>query len=356
MSPETTVSGPHGAITDSGFRSPWWLRNGHAQTMWAGGLRRGPRIALKRETLPLSDGDHLQLFWGPFEPGPTVIVLHGLGGSAESPYVRGLLRELQARGFQGVVMQFRGAGDQLNDGPRFFHAGAVEDVEATVTHVRDSLPERPVAMVGFSMGGIMTLNWLGASGTGSGVDAAVTVSTPLALAECADYLNTGFRRVYDRHLVRGLRRLVQRKLAQQPLPVDSTALRRARSLREFDDRITGPLHGFHDAADYYKRCSPTRLLCAIRVPTRMIHALDDPFIPVSSLPSARGLAPDVWMEVSERGGHVGFVAGSGPARPYYWLDTAITRRLEDMLGCGKRQDASPDTRRPPDGGLLESAS
>ncbi len=354
MSPETTVSGRHGAITDNGFRSPWWLRNGHAQTMWAGGLRRGPPIALEREALPLQDGDHLQLFWGPPEPGPLVIVLHGLGGSAESPYVRGLLRELRGRGFQGVVMQFRGAGEHLNEGPRFFHAGAVEDVEATVTHVRSRLPGRPVAMVGFSMGGIMALNWLGAAGTGTGVNAAVTASTPLALAQCADYLNSGFRRVYDRHLVRGLRELVRRKLAQQPLPVDPAALRRARSLREFDDRITGPLHGFRDAADYYSRCSPIRILGAIQVPTRIIHALDDPFIPRSSLPSARELAPQVRLEISERGGHVGFVTGSGPARPGYWLDTAIAARLEDMLGSGERQ-GTPDTRRPPDGGLLESA-
>lgn len=354
MSHETRESGRHGAIADNGFRSPWWLRSGHAQTMWAGALRRGPDVSLEREALPLQDGDHLQLFWGAPAQGPAVIVLHGLGGSAESPYVRGLLRELQTRGFQAVVMQFRGAGEHLNAGPRFFHAGAVEDVEATVSHVRQRLPGRRTAMVGFSMGGIMTLNWLGAAGGRAGLDAAITISTPLALAECADYLGSGFRRVYDRHLVRGLRQLVQRKLAQQALPVDPTALRRARSLREFDDRITGPLHGFRDAADYYSRCSPTRILGAIQVPTRIIHALDDPFIPASSLPSVRELSPEVRMEVSERGGHVGFVAGSGPARPHYWLDTAIAGRLESMLGSGNTS-GTPDTRRPPDGGLLESA-
>ena len=341
-------------ITDNGFRSPWWLRSGHAQTMWAGGLRRGPSTVLKREALRLDDGDQLQLFWGPREQGPAVIVLHGLGGSAESPYVRGLLQELKARGFQGVVMQFRGTGEHLNEQPRFFHAGAIEDVQAAVTHVRRSLPERPLAMVGFSMGGIMTLNWLGAAGKGAELDAAVTVSTPLALAECAEYLNSGFRRIYDRHLVRGLRQLVRRKLAQQSMPVDPAVLRRARSLRQFDDHITGPLHGFRDAADYYSRCSPTRVLGAIHVPTRIIHALDDPFIPASSLPSARGLASNVRMEVSERGGHVGFVAGAGPARPHYWLDTAIAQRLEEMLGS-RDAHSLPDTRRPPDGGLLESA-
>ena len=344
----------HGTQVDSGFRPPWWLRNGHAQTMWAGGMRRGPAVPLHREPLPLPDGDNLQLHWGPPAQGPVVIVLHGLGGCAESPYVRGLVRELHGRGFQAVVMEFRGAGHHLNAHPRFFHAGAVEDVEAVVHHIHGQLPGRATAMVGFSMGGIMTLNWLGEAGSRSGVDAAVTVSAPLMLAECADYINTGLRRVYDRHLVRGLRQLVRRKMAQQSLPLAPDALRRARSLREFDDHVTGPLHGFRDSADYYARCSPARRLNAIRVPTKVIHALDDPFVPASSLPPARALAPDVCLEVSDGGGHVGFVTGSMPARPVYWLDTTIPSRLEDMLGIGHSARGA-DTRRPPDGGLLESA-
>lgn len=326
-----------GRILPNGFKTPWWLSNGHAQTLWAGLLRPRAQVALSQEGLDLPDGDQLQLAWGPAAPGPIVVVLHGLGGCARSPYVLGLLEALARRGMQGVVMQFRGAGEQLNRQPRFFHAGETGDLQATVQHVCRRLPGRQLAVVGYSMGGIITLNWLARLGEQAAADMAITVSTPMQLGPCADYLATGPRRIYDRHLVRGLRRLVRRKQMQQALPLDPRAVLRVRTLRQFDDCITGPLHGFVDADDYYTRCSPLQRLRAITVPTRMIHALDDPFIPAATLPSAEQLPPAVTLEWSPHGGHVGFVQGQPPLQVSYWLDGAIPR----MLAEGLWQDKEP---------------
>lgn len=315
------------AIRHNGFPAPWWLRNGHAQTLWAGLLRTAPEVPLSTTVLNLPDGDTLHLVWGPPASGPVVVILHGLGGCARSPYVLGLLDGLARYGMQGVVMQFRGAGEHLNRHPRFFHAGEIGDLETTVRHVRATLPGRRLGVVGFSMGGIITLNWLGYYGVHAAADMAVTVSTPLQLGPCADYLASGVRRVYDRHLVRGLRQLVRRKQAQQPLPLSSDALGRARSLRQFDEYVTGPVHGFTGAEDYYSRCSPFQRLSAIQVPTRMLHALDDPFIPTSTLPPAAQLPASVSMEWSAEGGHVGFVTGRHPWRPRYWLDETVPTML-----------------------------
>ncbi|MFV8835270.1 alpha/beta fold hydrolase [Aquisalimonas sp.] len=331
------MSTPHSddtaALRPNQFRAPWWLRGGHAQTLWAGLLRTAPDVPLTADILELPDGDTLHLAWGPSAPGPVVVILHGLGGCARSPYVLGLLDGLTRYGMQGVVMQFRGAGEHLNRHPRFFHAGEIGDLEATVGHVRAALPGRRLGVVGFSMGGIITLNWLGHHGARADADLAITVSTPLQLGPCADYLASGVRRIYDRHLVRGLRQLVRRKQAQQPLPLPRDALGRARSLRQFDEYVTGPVHGFSGADDYYGRCSPFQGLPDIQVPTRMLHALDDPFIPASTLPSAAQLPESVSLEWSAEGGHVGFVAGSHPGRPRYWLDEAVPAMLWQGLAA-----------------------
>lgn len=355
-SSDTTASAlpETGVVRSNGFTAPRWLANGHAQTLWAGLVRRRAAVPLTPETLELPDGDNLELFHGPPARGPLVIVLHGLGGCARSPYVLGLLAALRSRGMQGVVMQFRGAGAHLNRLPRFFHAGAIEDLESTVQRVRRAFPARPIAVVGFSMGGIVTLNWLGTRGSHAGIDQAITVSAPLQLARCADYLDSGVRRLYDRHLVRSLLRLVRRKQAQQDLGLPAGGLRGIRSLREFDEHVTAPLHGFCGAEDYYRRCSPMPRLAGIRVPTRMIQALDDPFIPADSLPGQNELPTATSLELSEGGGHVGFVTGPSPLRPDYWLDTAIP----DMLWRGlanAEEDRGRNARRPPNGGLLDPA-
>ena len=333
-------------VRDSGFRAPWWLRHAHLQTLWAGVVRRAPVLASRATELELPDGDALRLVWGPDAPGPVVVILHGLGGCARSPYVLGLQRALAERGMQSVVMEFRGAGGHLNRLPRFFHAGETGDLAAVVAHVRERLPGRRLAVTGFSMGGIVLLNHLADYGDATPIDHAVAVSSPLDLAACADYLRSGFRRVYDRHLTGILCRMVARKHREQGLPLPPGGLAAIRSLRAFDDALTAPVHGFRDANDYYARCSPLPRLRGITHPVTLIHALDDPFVPRDTIPAVAQLGPRTVFLQSQRGGHVGFVAGPGR----YWLDGALATHLASRLSNAAEPmaDAAPETSEAPD--------
>lgn len=316
-------------IHTSNFRPAHWLRNHHLQTLWPALVRRRPRVTLTRERLRLDDGDHLELAWGPDAGGPLVVILHGLGGSADSGYVRGLVRTLRTRELGAVVMQFRGAGGRPNSADRFYHAGEYRDLEETLATLRRRFPGRPLAVVGFSLGGSVLLNYLGALGDGAGIDAACAVSVPFELAACADALERGFARLYQWDLLRGLKRLVAAKFAgRADAPVELARIRRLRTLRGFDDAVTAPLHGFAGVDDYYRRCSCRQRLNGITTTTLIIQAGDDPFVPGTSLPAAEELAPAVTLELSRHGGHVGFVA-PGPRR--YWLEGRIADFLQQQL-------------------------
>ncbi|MCC5810366.1 MAG: hydrolase [Ectothiorhodospiraceae bacterium] len=308
------------------FTPPGWLRSGHAQTLWPALLRRAPPLQLREELLELPDGDCLRLAWGPAAPGPLVVILHGLGGHARSAYVLGLIAALHRDGMEAVVMQFRGAGGVPNRLDRFFHAGETDDLECTVAHVQEQRPDKPLALVGFSMGGIVGLNWLGDNPEARGLSAAVAVSAPLHLARCARHLDQGFSRLYQWDLVRNLKRLVRTKHAHRPLQFDISALQRIRTLWDFDDRLTGPMHGFESAEDYYGRCAPVNRLGNIRVPTLILLARDDPFIPPHSLPDAALIPEAVRFELNPGGGHVGFVTGT-PLKPRYWAEERILQHL-----------------------------
>ena len=231
-------------------------------------------------------------------------------------------------------MHFRGCSGQVNRLPRTFHSGETGDLDLIVRWLRQHWPHRPLAVVGYSLGGNVLLKWLSERGDHADVAAAVAVSVPMDLGICADRMERGFSRLYLRLLVGSLRRKVLAKYRQRPAaaPIDLERVRRARGFREFDDLVTAPLHGFLDAQDYYRRSSSKGLLGGIRRPTLIIHARDDPFMTPGVLPSPATLPPQVHLEVSTHGGHVGFVAGCGlmGLRPDYWLD----RRIAGFL-CGR---------------------
>lgn len=305
------------------FRPARGLGHRHIQTIWPARLRPPPRVALARQRLTLSDGDFVDLFWGPQRPGPAVLLLHGLGGCSRSTYMLGLMRRLADRGFQTVAMHYRGVAGTPNRKARFHHAGAWEDPAEAMAAIRRSTPGRPVAVVGFSLGGSIVLNWLAHAPAPALPDAAVTVSVPFDLAACARTINRGFARVYQRYLLGCLRRMYLCKFAHRaPGPVPIAGLRRIRTLYEFDDRITAPLHGFAGADDYYARCSTRSLLPHIEASLLMLQARDDPFVPASTLPDAGHLRPGTELAVTARGGHVGWLGGSARA-PEYWIEQQV---------------------------------
>ncbi len=319
---------------ENGFAPAWWLRNRHLQTVWPAICRRRIHLDLRRERLELPDGDFVDVAWVGGE-GPIVIVLHGLQGSAESSYARGLLREIEARGWRGALMHFRGCSGEPNRRARSYHSGETSDVNFFARELRRREPETPLAAVAYSLGGNVLLKWLGESGADNPLRAAVAVSIPFELAAAADAMDSGLSRVYQWYLLRKLKQAVRAKLANGSfaLPLSRADLRELRSLRQFDDAVTAPLHGFADARDYYERCSSRRFVGRIETPTLVLHAQDDPLMHPGVVPPPAERSAQVAFEVSAMGGHVGFVSGRWPWSARYWLEQRIPAFLEAHLGA-----------------------
>ena len=318
---------PDGCAIARDFRALPWLTNRHAQTLWAAVVRRRPPTQLTPERLEIDDGDFLDIFWGPPRDGPVVLLLHGLGGCARSPYMLGLTEALSACGFQCVILQYRGAGAP-NRLQRFYYAGDTDDPARVAACVAQRRPRRPLYAVGVSLGASMLLNWL--AGSDCPVQRAAAISPPFDLGACADAINRGFARIYQRDLLAGLKQMYEAKFraATPPVPVDE--VRALPSLRAFDDRVTAPFHGFRDVADYYARCSCGPRLGLIDTPCLVLHARDDPFIPADTIPSPESISDAVTLATPQRGGHVGFVGQQGNwVVPHYWAEATV----RDFLGA-----------------------
>jgi predicted alpha/beta-fold hydrolase len=312
-------------IIPASFRPAWWLPGAHLQTVWPALMPRRWRVPIRRRRFELPDGDFIDVDWAG-EQGPIVVVLHGLGGSSASHYVRGMLQALALQGWRAALMHFRGCSGEPNRLPRGYHAGETGDLNTFIAMLRRSEPCTPLAVIGYSLGGNVVLKWLGEQGSEAPVSAAVAVSVPFDLANAAARVHRGFSRVYERRMLRSLQELMIRKGAQQALPWGDRTISAISSLREFDDRITAPLHGFHGADDYYARAGCRPYLSAIVTPTLVIHALNDPFMSPTVVPGERELSAAISLELSNYGGHVGFVGGE-PWAPHYWLETRIPAYL-----------------------------
>jgi predicted alpha/beta-fold hydrolase len=313
-------------LLESRFRPAWWLRGAHAQTLWPALFRRRPRLAVEWERLELDDGDFLDLAWHGPAHGPVVMIFHGLQGGLRSHYAGGLMQRLGRSGMRSCLVHFRGCSGEPNRLPISYHSGKTDDPQRVLEHIAELTGTPPFAAVGVSLGGNVLLKWLGEQGEASPLQRAAALSVPFDLAACARRLEVGFSRLYQRHLVRSLQADYRRKFARipSPLEVDVDTLD---SFRLFDDRVTAPLHGFAGADDYYARCSSSRFIGRIRVPTLILHARDDPFMFGDTAPRSGELPESVWLEEAARGGHVGFVAGALPWRARYYAEERITEWL-----------------------------
>lgn len=309
-------------LVESGFRPAWWLRGPHAQTLWPFLFRSRQLPGVTCERLELPDGDFLDLAW--YGKGPDIcVLLHGLEGSCQSHYMPGMMQSLAMAGWRVVVIHFRGCSGEVNRLPRSYHSGETGDIRYLLRRLREREQPRRLAAVGFSLGGNVLLKYLGERPEVSDLDAACAVSVPFDLAAGAERLSRGLSQLYQWWLVRALRRKIADKFSRMPSPFDLTALDHQRTFREFDDKVTAPLHGFLDADDYYARSSSKRFLIAITTPTLILQAADDPFLGPDPVPTADELSPAVRLELSQRGGHVGFVSGRWPWQAEYWLDGRI---------------------------------
>lgn len=280
----------------------------------------------------LADGDFIDLDWLVTDSrGPLVLILHGLEGSSNSKYALGMLRAIDARGWRGAVMHFRGCSGEPNRLVRSYHSGETDDIAELTAELKRREPHTDILVVGYSLGGNVLLKWLGEARGDAPVRAAAAVSVPFVLAESATRMASGFSRVYQWELVRRLKRSVNAKRRHVSLPLEIADLSRIASFRDFDEHVTAPLHGFAGADDYYARASSRQYLKHIETPTLILHSQDDPFMTPAAVPRPQELSTSIQFELNERGGHVGFVTGNWPWRARYWLEQRIPAFFAEIL-------------------------
>jgi uncharacterized protein len=312
------------------FEASWWLLGGHSQTLWPV-LTRRVRLEVRSERIELPDGDFLRLDWVGAD-GPIVIVVPGLQGDLGSAYVRGLLRACQARGWRGVLLNYRGHVEPNRLPRRSYHCGMTCDLDYLVDYLTKREPGAPIGVVGYSVGANICLKWLGECGQRGQtlpVVAAVGVSAPFHLGAVAKKIERGFSRIYQWRLLRSLRQDVarKRKALGDDLGITCRELRGLNTFFKFDDRISGPWNGFKNAEDYYARTRSDVLLKHVAVPTLILNARNDPLVPAHLIPAQRDVSDKVTLEISDGGGHLGFVTGRWPWRPRFWLDSRVPEFL-----------------------------
>jgi predicted alpha/beta-fold hydrolase len=309
------------------FEPPRWLVGGHLQTIWPSFFRKVLLTQVPSSNwLPTPDGDELAYDYYPLEASKgLVVVCHGLEGHARRPYILGMVAALLQAGYEVLAWSYRGCGTRLNKKPIFYHSGATYDLQ-TVVDFAQKLRSQPLFLVGFSLGGNLVMRWLGEQGERlpAAVSGAVAISVPLDLAAGSDYLTRPAAKPYTLNFLKSLKAKVAAKAALFPTFFQLDLLAKTNNLRQFDEFFTAPLHGFKDANDYYAKASSLFVLNDIAVPTLLLQAANDPFLPPSCYP--KGPFRKLKLEVTASGGHVGFTV-KGKAYSY------AEQRVVDFLNA-----------------------
>lgn len=326
------------------YRPAWWVPGPHAHTLWGKFFRRHQPLPIRMERWDTPDGDFLEIHRLDAPAGaPRLLILHGLEGTIESHYVGGFFAEAKRRGWAADLLIFRGCGSEPNRAPRFYHSGETSDLAFALDRVQREHPDVTILLAGVSLGGNVLLKFLGESGRrlSPQIRAAATISVPYDLERGARFISTGFARMYDRHFLRTLRRKALAKLERFPGLFDEGALDRAQTIYAFDDAVTAPVHGFLDAHDYYRCSSALAWIDRVSIPTLLLSAVDDPFLPRDVLDDVRDVASrneSLHLEFVAHGGHVGFVGGRWPWQPMYYGEW---RACEFLAPWATPADPSP---------------
>ena len=315
--------------TQSCFKPAWWLPGGHLQTLWPSLKKRKIDIPLTRERLWLPDGDFVDLDWiSGNETAPLVLILHGLEGSIESSYAKGMLKALKNAGFCAVFMHFRGCSGEHNKKAQAYHAGETQDLHDVLQTLHQRNPSRQIAVIGFSLGGNVLLKYLGETGSDNLIHCAVAISVPFLLNRFADRIQKRDSSMYQKYLLSGLRKKMLDKAKHTPLPIDLEHLDKIKSFWEFDDLVTAKLYGFSGVRDYYEKSSSFHYLSKIKKKSLILHARNDPFLSPDAIPHQNALPDNVQLEIHQSGGHMGFIAGSLPWRTKYWLEERVPSYIQ----------------------------
>jgi len=319
----------------SKFKPAWWLTNAHFQTLAAKLFRRKQKLTTNTETLELPDGDFIDLAWTehpkPNNTRPIVVILHGLEGSKDSHYAKGMLNAIKNRGWVAVLMHFRGCSGKPNRQASSYHSGDIRDISYLTEHLMARYQQCVFSVLGFSLGGNVLTRYL-AQVPNNPYRSAAVICAPLDLASCSARINQGFSRLYQKYLLQMLKDSTLEKIAKKIINnIKTTQLETIKTIYDFDEQVTAPLNGFTNAQDYYQKASGNQVMEKIKQPCLFIHSEDDPFLNHhSSLPPQK-LPEHLTFEVSTHGGHVGFIHGNNPFKPQYWLEQRVPDFLNDHL-------------------------
>jgi predicted alpha/beta-fold hydrolase len=307
------------------FRSNVFLPGGHLQTILPALTRKvKPPIPYIRERISTSDGDFLDLDWMQQDQEKLVILSHGLEGSSDRPYIMGMGRFLFRNGFDILAWNFRGCSGEMNRALRMYHSGATDDLSSVVTYAQNYY--KRIFLIGFSLGGNLTLKYLGEQGAEAPVERAVTYSVPLDLHDGVTYLDQGFNRLYALRFLKSLKKKVLAKHYQYPRDIDITSLDEIETVYDFDDTYTSWIHGFHGAPDYYYHCSSIRFVENIKIPTLIVNAANDTMI--GKIATSEQPFPNhdtVDFMLTRYGGHCGF----GMFEKTYWSEIVALNYLNE---------------------------
>lgn len=315
----------------SKFKPAWWLTNAHFQTLAAKFFRRKQQLATTTETLELPDGDFIDLAWTERpeknNTRPIIVILHGLEGSKDSHYAKGMLNAVKERGWIAVLMHFRGCSGTANRQASSYHSGDIRDISYLTEQLIDRYQHCVFSVLGFSLGGNVLTQYL-AQVPNNPYRSAAVICAPLDLASCSARINQGFSRLYQKYLLQMLKDSTLEKIATKVISnIKAKQLAAIKTLHDFDEYVTAPLNGFANAQHYYQQASGNQVMEYIKQPCLFIHAADDPFLDHQySLPQQK-LPEHLTFEVSKHGGHVGFIHGNNPLKPQYWLE----QRVPDFL-------------------------
>ena len=310
------------------YSAPFWLPGGHLQTIFAATFANNPAVTYSRERWELPDGDFIDADWTELpdenDTKPVVVLFHGLEGNSQSAYATSLMVAVKNKGWRGVVVHFRGCSGEPNRLPRAYYAGETPEMEQLLSRVKQKAPLAPIYAAGVSLGANALLKWLGESGehANSIVSKAAAVSAPMDLAASADALDAGLSRLlYTPRFVATLKpkALAMRtrfpELLNEKLNIDK--INAAKTIHDVDNAVTAVLYGAANAEDYYAKNASKPWLTNITLPTLILNAKNDPFVPEKSLPSTTEVAKKVTLEYPDEGGHVGFSGRND------WLSTRL---------------------------------
>ena len=330
-------TGPTLPGSASSYRAPPWLVGPHAQTIVPALFSRLPQVTFRRERWDTPDGDFIELDWADgyaaADDAPLFVLFHGLEGGSGSHYARALTAAARARGWHAVIPHFRSCSGPLNLLPRFYHLADANEADWVLRRLADR-HRGPVVAAGVSLGGNVLLHWLAQRREDAAiVTAAAAISAPLDVHAGGALLSHGFGMVYTRNFLKSLKVKAMRKLDQYPGLFDAQAMLASRTMFEFDDVVTAPLHGFRNAHDYWTQATVRPMLGEITVPTLLLNARNDPFLPGSALPGHADVGAAIELDQPEHGGHVGFMTGPFPGR-MNWLAERVFGYLTPFVQHG----------------------